>query len=95
MTFSQRIGLMNVRNVIQVDALDNEPRVALWNIISPYLKAMQRVFQSTTIQEIWTEVFHQTIDSKPQLRANNEASLSVDELRYRCIRESFFKGIME
>lgn len=92
MTFSQRIGLMNVRNVIQVDALDNETRVALWNIISPYLKAMQRVFQSTTIQEIWTEVFHQTIDSKPQLRANNEASLSVDELRYRYIRESFLKG---
>ena len=92
MTFSQRNGLMKVRNVIQVDALDNETRVALWNIISPYLKAMQHVLQATTIQEIWTEVFHQTIDSKPRLSADNEASLSVDELRYRYIRESFLKG---
>ncbi len=92
MTFSQRIGLVKVRDVIQVDALDNESRVALWNTISPYLKAMQRVIQSTTIQEIWTEVFHQTIDSKPQLCVSNGVSLSVDELRYRYIRESFLKG---
>ena len=92
MIFSQRIGLVNVRNVIQVDALDHETRVALWNIISPYLKAMQNIFQSSIIQEIWTEVFHQTIDSRPLPRANNEGSLSVDELRYRYIRESFLKG---
>lgn len=89
MTFSQRIGLIKVRDAIQVDSLDNETRVALWNVISPYLRATQHVIESTTILEIWTEVFHQTIDSIPKPHSNFEASLSNDELWYRYIKTSF------
>ena len=92
MTFSQRIGLIKVRDAIQVDSLDKETRVALWNVISPYLRATQNVIESTTIQEIWTEVFHQTIDSIPKPRTNSEVGLSNDELRYRYIKTSFLGG---
>lgn len=92
MTFSQRIGLIKVRDAIQVDSLDTETRVALWNVISPYLCATQHAIESTTIQEIWTEVFHQTIDSIPKPRDNSEVGLPNDELRYRYIKTAFLGG---
>ena len=92
MTFSQRIGLIKVRDTIQVDSLDNETRVALWNVISPYLRATLNVIGSTTIQDIWTEVFHQTVDSIPKPHVNSETSLSNDELRYWYIKTFLLDG---
>ena len=71
MTFSQRIGLIKVRDAIQVDSLDTETRVALWNVISPYLCATQHAIESTTIQEIWTEVFQTNRLSQPQARLDH------------------------
>lgn len=92
MTFSQRIGLIKVRDAIQVNSLDNETRVALWNVISPYLRATQHPIRVTTIQDIWMEVFHQAIDSIPKSIAKGAINLADDELRYRFIRESFLSG---
>lgn len=92
MTFSQRMGFIKVRDAIQVDSLDGDTRVALWNVIAPYLDATQRAISVTTIREIWTEVFHQPIDSIPNPHTHSYVSLSNDELRYRYIKDSFLGG---
>ena len=92
MTFSQRMRLVKVREAIQVDSLDKETRVALWNLISPYLRAMQRTVEGSTIQEIWTEVFHQPSDSTPKSIGNSANNFTNEELWYRFIREALLNG---
>lgn len=92
MTFSQRMGLVKVRDAIQVGALDNETRVALWNLISPYLIATQHAIDMTTIYEIWTEIFHQPSDSIPKSNVTSAANLAKEELWYRYIRETVLDG---
>ena len=92
MTFSQRMGFIKARDAIQVDSLDTETRVALWNVIAPYLGATLRAIEVTAIKEIWTEVFHLPIDSIPNQNTHPYVSLSNDELRYRYIKDSFLGG---
>lgn len=92
MTFSQRMGLVKVRDAIQVGALDNETRIAIWNLISPYLRATQNAIGMTTIYEIWTEIFHQPSDSAPKSITNSETNLVKEERWYRFIRESVLNG---
>ena len=92
MTFSQRMGLVKVRDAIQVGALDNETRIAIWNLISPYLRATQNAIGMTTIYEIWTEIFHQPSDSAPKSITNSETNLAKEERWYRFIRESVLNG---
>ena len=93
MTFSERMGLIKVRDELQVDSLDVETRTALWNIISPYLLATQAVSEASTILDIWTDVYKQTSDSVPATRRRGEVKVAKEILYYRFIRNGFLEGL--
>lgn len=63
MTFSQRIGLVDVRKTIQVDSLDTATRNALWNVISPFFK--DYATHCSVYTDIWTELYNETADTRP------------------------------
>lgn len=92
MTFSERMGLVKVRESLQVDSLDEDTRTALWNIISPYLRDTQAVREATTILDVWTDLYHKTSDSVPATLRAGEGNVPKGTLYYRFIRKRFFDG---
>ncbi len=63
MTFSQRMGLVDVRKVIQTKDLDQPTRNALWNVISPFFKGCAA--HCSVYTDIWTELYNETSDTRP------------------------------
>ncbi len=62
-TFSQRMGLEKIREIIQKKDLDNPTRNALWNIISSFF--INFGTYCSVYKDIWTELYHETIDTCP------------------------------
>ena len=63
MTFSQRMGLADVRKTIQTDDLDQVTRNALWNVIAPFFK--ECAIYCSVYVDIWTELYNETLDTRP------------------------------
>ena len=63
MTFSQRMGLVDVRKVIQTNDLDEATRNALWNVISPFFNEYGNY--CSVYKDIWTELYNKTSDTRP------------------------------
>ncbi len=64
-TFSQRMGLVKIRNTIQINDLDKPTRNALWNVISPFF--MYDGPNCSVYKDIWTELLNETLDSLPSI----------------------------
>ncbi len=64
-TFSQRMGLADIRKTIQTNELDQATRNALWNVISPFFKQYARFCSVYT--DIWTELYNETSDTRPDV----------------------------
>ena len=62
-TFSQRMGLEEIRDTIQINELDEPTRKAIWNVISPFL--INDGPNCSVYRDIWTELFNETIDTIP------------------------------
>ena len=63
LTFSQRMGLVDVRKTIQTDSLDQATRNALWNVISPFF--IECAKHCSVYVDIWTELYNNTSDTRP------------------------------
>ena len=63
LTFSQRMGLVDVRKTIQTDSLDRATRNALWNVISPFFTECAEY--CSVYVDIWTELYDETLDTRP------------------------------
>ena len=63
LTFSQRIGLVDVRKTIQTDDLDQATRNALWNLIAPFFR--ECAGYCSIYVDIWTELYNETSDTRP------------------------------
>lgn len=73
MTFSQRMGLVDVRKVIQTKDLDQPTRNALWNVISSFFNDCAA--HCSVYTDIWTELYNETSDTRPDMPGcykNNE-----------------------
>lgn len=91
MTFSQRMGLVNVRNAIQVESLDSETRVAIWNILLPFISAIEREY-SPIARSIWMDLYQQPADRVPQMRRAHYEIVSDEELYCRFFRQKVIDG---
>lgn len=76
MKFSERIGKRQVKNIIQVDGMDDELRISLWNVLdlciwsrSGFLHRPGRFNILGTIDdfsaELWITFFKKRLDSRP------------------------------
>jgi hypothetical protein len=65
-SFSQRMGIKPIRNIIQVDSMDDELRKGLWNDIYQnfWWKKNWGVFKNL-INDLWTDFFKKLIDEAP------------------------------
>jgi hypothetical protein len=87
MRFSQRKGISPVKSKIQIDSVDNDLRIGLWNVLSGYVwrkvksdfisphKDMERLFR-----RMWIHYFNKPLDT-----LNDHFSST-----YKEIREYFF-----
>lgn len=93
LTFSQRKGLKQVRNVMQIDSIDSELRASLWNALTMfYWDIMTHSYSvssaelqaesdiHTLCRRIWISYFIRPLDNLPHNWAD----------RYKAIREYFF-----
>ena len=93
-SFSQRKGLKPVKSVIQVDSMDDNLRIKLWNnlhifywqnVITGFRNSFLKDFNNrsivTLIMQLWKEYFINTLDT---------LSDDWDEV-YKVIKEYFFK----
>ena len=92
MTFSQRNGLVKVRDALQVDSLDEATRNALWNLISPFLKNAGFRESVTFNLDVWTGLYHKASDTVPDTRRQCEYNISDTELFYRFFRKVVIDG---
>lgn len=74
MLFSQRRGLRPVRSVIQVDDMDDDLRIGLWNALTacyweqievPPLPLNQHMQMYALFIKLWFEYFKQPVDTMP------------------------------
>jgi len=85
MNFSQRIGKVQIKNVLQIDSIDINLKNRLWNVVFEYFDAFSlSSYYNISEQEkvfivIWIGFFGQTIDDRP-----------VDYMEY--MRDWFFKA---
>lgn len=92
-TFSQRIGLIPVRETIQVDSLDAETRNALWNVMLPFLQQVQYCDAVTVGRDIWVGLYHEAADTVPRARHPGEyGSVSNGVLYNRYFRSVIIDG---
>lgn len=93
MTFSQRNGIVKVRDALQVDSLDVATRNALWNLISPFLQKASYCRNATVNLDVWTGLYHEASDTVPNTRRGQyEYNVSDNELFYRFFREKIING---
>lgn len=76
MLFSERYGYRPVREVLQVETMDDDLRIALWNVLdrvawqnldpiyTPRLGPMGR-----TLQAVWSRFMHRAVDEIPEMSA--------------------------
>ncbi len=76
--FSQRIGIVPQKQFVQIDTMDDELRVSLWNTLTKYVWEMLFEFNSTfsrsqpntakkIAEDIWGDFFYKAIDDMPLL----------------------------
>src|SRR3989304_8059055 len=93
-SFSQRKSLKPVKNILQVDSMDGDLRIKLWNNLhifywqnvktgsrNSFLKDINNSGIVTLIMQLWKEYFINTLDT---------LSDDWDEV-YKVIKEYFFK----
>ena len=66
MKFSERMGLVQVRDAIQVGDLDEVTRIGLWNVIYPYLQlnVIKSADYMWASQPLAREAWSQLLDRK-------------------------------
>ncbi|WP_193452112.1 AbiJ-NTD4 domain-containing protein [Pseudomonas nitroreducens] len=75
MTFSERYGFTKARDVIQIDSMDEQLRVGLWNAITVCVFSGYSPYQSLSdfnnerydllVRRVWASYYHKTLDSRP------------------------------
>lgn len=65
--FSQRFGYKQPRSVFQIDDLDAETRMALWNIIYRLFTSQRNREQQSELvaRGLWTEIYYQAAERDP------------------------------
>lgn len=91
MTFSQRMKLVPVREAIQVESLDSETRAAIWNILLPFISAIEREYPPIA-RSIWMDLYQQPADRVPQMRRAHYEIVSDEELYCRFFRQKVIDG---
>ena len=82
MTFSQRMRLVPVREAIQVSSLDNETRAALWNLMLPFIWAIQNEYPPTIARSIWIGLYKKPADTVPNEMRTSVYEEASDEILY-------------
>src|SRR4030042_3642444 len=93
LSFSQRKGLKQVKNAMQIDSIDSELRASLWNALTMFywdimthsytVSSAELQAESdlhTLCRRIWISYFIRPLDNLPYNWAD----------RYKAIREHFF-----
>lgn len=78
--FSQRYGYMKVEDVIQVEDLNDEARIAIWNVIHKNLDLGSGAPVNDAysfMRAIWTDYLNNSADTIPLLWASSRGSLSM------------------
>lgn len=83
MTFSQRMKLVPVREAIQVESLDAETRAAIWNVLLPFICAIEHEYPPKIARGIWMGLYKQPADTVPPMRRSSFEAVS-DEKLYCC-----------
>lgn len=92
MTFSQRMKLVPVRESIQIESLDAETRAAIWNVLLPFICAIQNEHPSKIARSIWMGLYKKPADIVPPLRKNSFEDVSDEELYCRFFRSKVMDG---
>ncbi len=85
-SFSQRMGLKPVKNIIQEGSMDDDLRSSLWNVV--YTKIWVRSMASPQIDfqpfidDIWIYFFKYTVDQAPKI--NNNALGTIKTYFFSC-----------
>ena len=66
-TFSERHGLKTARAVFQRESLDDETRMAIWNVVAILPEAIDRYDEllTNTLTSFWVEFFARARDERP------------------------------
>jgi len=64
-SFAERMGHRATRSVVQSESLDDETRVALWNVFSVINETLDTDFESSFLTAVWMWEFHNTHDKRP------------------------------
>ena len=75
-SFSQRKGIKPIKNVIQIDSMDNDLRNKLWNALESQLNNLYHdAFTETFPEKIWHDYYKQPIDIMPDSWRETKAEI--------------------
>lgn len=95
MKFSERMGLVDVRDVIQVGELDEETRVALWNIIYQYLqvnviKSADYMWASQPLaRKVWSDLLGGALD----VMESTSSSDFLYRVKYKTLEDEYYEAL--
>lgn len=92
MTFSQRMGIVKVRDTIQLDSLDRETRNAIWNLLSPVLAQAKDFDMLTIFKDIWTDFYKEATDTYPRDGILILDNRYTNDFYYDYIRKTVISG---
>lgn len=92
MTFSQRMGLVSIRDAIQYESLDEGTRNAIWNLLLPFFQNSPNNDYVNVHKELWTQLYENPADRVPRLRGQYEYDISDRELYCRYFRQKVIEG---
>jgi len=79
-TFSQRMGIVDIKSAIQIDSMDDDLKIGLWNVLYDHIFSRVRTgihnFISTEgqhyiyLKSIWQYFFKQPLNNMPSLRSS-------------------------
>lgn len=85
MNFSQRQGLKNINQIMQIDDIDKELKNALWNVITRVYLRLDNPYNKNLSESLFNEIWHsflkEPIDERPQYWSNT----------YDMIKKLFFE----
>lgn len=64
-SFAERVGHRATRTVVQSDSLDNDTRVALWNVFSVIKDMLDTDLETPVLTAVWMWEFHSPHDKRP------------------------------
>ena len=86
-TFSQRMGLKPLNEIVQLGSMNDDLRIGLWNVLDRDLFVRERFDESKFTELLWRHHFKWPVDSRPI--TNNGFGLSYERVLDQ-VRKHFF-----